>query len=252
MEPVAARIEGRGTPESAWETCAWLDALPEATADTVLLDARRLVVVAPHPDDEVLGCGGLIQAAAARGCAVQVISVTDGEACYPDHPHWSMDWLRDVRRRELADAMQVLGLDASHVTSLGLPDGAVAEHETALAAQLAACLRPGDIVVAPWVHDAHPDHDAVGRAARAAAERCGVRAFQYPVWAWHWLDPGTAEGPWSGAQRIAMCADSQARKQQAIAAFATQTGGREGLGRDPILPGHVLARFRRSYEVLIG
>jgi LmbE family N-acetylglucosaminyl deacetylase len=252
MDAVAVRIHGQGTLESAWDTCAWLDAVPSVEAQTVLLGARRLIVVSPHPDDEVLGCGGLMQAALAQGCAVQVVSVTDGEACYPDHPRWPVARLRDARRRELATAMQALGMDASHVTALGLPDGYVARHELDLAAYLAARLLPGDVVVAPWVHDAHPDHEAAGRAACAAARSCGARALQYPVWAWHWLDAAAQSGPWPGAQRIALCADSQARKQQAMAAFATQTGAVDDLDCEPVLPDHVLARFRRPYEVLIG
>lgn len=249
---VAPVIEGRGTPESSWDNCAWLEALPSVEADTVLLGARRLVVVSPHPDDEVLGCGGLMQSALAQGCAVQVVSVTDGEGCYPDHPRWPQARLRDARRRELASAMQALGMDPTHVSTLGLPDGSVARHEAELAAHLASHLMPGDVVVAPWMHDAHPDHEAAGRAAHAAAARSGVRALQYPVWAWHWLDPAAATGPWPSAQRISMCAASQARKQEAMAAFATQTGAVGDLDCEPILPEHVLARFRRPYEVLIG
>ncbi|MGN7837141.1 PIG-L deacetylase family protein [Stenotrophomonas sp. 22385] len=252
MDAVAVRIEGQGTPESAWQGCAWLEALPSVEADTVLLGARRLIVVSPHPDDEVLGCGGLMQAAAAQGCAVQVISVTDGEACYPDHPRLTPARLRDARRRELAVALQALGMDATHVTSLGLPDGAVARHETDLAAHLGARLSAGDVVLAPWIHDAHPDHEAAGRAARAAAASCGARSLQYPVWAWHWLDAQAPAGPWTSAQRIALCPAARARKREAIAAFATQTGEGEALGCEPILPEHVLDRFRRSFEVLIG
>lgn len=252
MDAVAVRIEGRGTPESAWQGCAWLSALPLVEAAAVLRDARCLVVVSPHPDDEVLGCGGLMQAALAQGCIVHVVSVSDGEACYPDHPTWPAARLRDARRRELASAMQALGMDATHVTALGLPDGGIAAHETELVSHLVARLSPGAAVVAPWVHDAHPDHEAAGRAAREAAARAGARFLQYPVWAWHWLDPAASAAPWPNAQRIVLDADAQARKQRAMAAFATQTGEVPGLDCDPVLPGHVLARFRRPFEVLIG
>ncbi|PAL05574.1 PIG-L family deacetylase, partial [Staphylococcus hominis] len=86
--------------------------------------------------------------------------------------------MRDARRRELAAAMQALGMDATHVTSLGLPDGAVARHEADLVAHLCTCVSPGDVVLAPWIHDAHPDHEAVGRAALAAAALCGARSLQ--------------------------------------------------------------------------
>ena len=78
------------------------------------------------------------------------------------------------------------------------------------------------------------------------------RRPRIPVWAWHWLDAEAPAGPWTTAQRIALGPDAQARKQHAMAAFATQTGKGEALGCEPILPEHVLARFRRSFEVLIG
>ncbi|MCC7633996.1 PIG-L family deacetylase [Stenotrophomonas rhizophila] len=249
---VVPRIEGQGILQADWDTSAWLDDLPCTEAGTLLQEVRRLVVVSPHPDDEVLGCAGIMQAAVANDIAVCVVSVTDGEACYPDQPLWPAARLRDARRRELAHAMRALGLDATHVLPLGLPDGRVASHEAELAAQLAAQSLPGDLLVAPWVRDAHPDHEAAGRAAQAAARGRGVRALQYPVWAWHWLDPHAATAPWPAAARIPMGPAALARKHQAMQAFATQTGAVDGLDCDPILPDHVTARFRRPYEVLIG
>ena len=76
MDAVAVRIEGRGTPESAWQGCAWLSALPLVEAAAVLRDTRCLVVVSPHPDDEVLGCGGLML---LQGWSADPISVARRE-----------------------------------------------------------------------------------------------------------------------------------------------------------------------------
>ncbi len=251
MGAVARRIAGQGTLQAEWEASRWLQALPERPASAVLHDARRLVVVSPHPDDEVLGCAGIMQSAAATGIAVHVISVTDGEACYPDQPLWPPLRLRDARRRELASAMRELGLDATHVTPLGLPDGGVTAREDELTQAVASQLVVGDVVLAPWVQDGHPDHEAVGRAALAAAEK-HVRVLQYPVWAWHWLDPNAVSAPWSAATRIPMTTAALQRKATAIRTFATQIGDVDGLNCDPILPHHVTARFHRPFEVLIG
>lgn len=252
MDAVTVRIEGQGNCEAAWEASTWLSELPVQTPSELLQSARRLVVVSPHPDDEVLACGGLMHAAAAQELPVCIVSVTDGEACYPDQALWPAARLRDARRLELARAVKALGLDATHVSALGLPDGDVITHEAALAAHLSAQLVPGDLVLAPWIHDAHPDHEAVGRATLAAAEARGCRALQYPVWAWHWLDPQARQPTWPSARRIPM--DEQARqcKLQALRAFATQTGEVAGLDCAPILPEIVLQRFQRSFEVVIG
>ncbi|MDY1034056.1 PIG-L family deacetylase [Stenotrophomonas sp. CFBP8980] len=246
------RIEGQGNLEADWAGSSWLSALPSTQAHTLLDGTRRLLVVSPHPDDEVLACGGLMQAALAQDVAVHVVSVTDGEACYSEQPQWPPERLRDARRHELAQAMRVLGLDATHVTPLALPDGGVTTHEADLAAHLSAQLMPNDLVIAPWIKDAHPDHEATGRAARTAASARGARMLQYPVWAWHWLDPAAPLSPWPTAMRIPMDAPFLTRKREAMQAFATQTGDVDGLDCPPILPAHVTARFHRPFEVLIG
>lgn len=89
MEDLAGRpIEGAGTPEAAWRAAPFLSALPRVTLPQLLQGSQRLVVVAPHPDDEVLGCGGLIAAARAAGMPVLIIALTDGEQAYPDEPGW--------------------------------------------------------------------------------------------------------------------------------------------------------------------
>src|SRR5580692_8282234 len=85
-----------GTPE-----CYWAALEPPAWSPR----AGPLVVVAPHPDDETLGAGGLIHTWAARhGLPVVIVSVTDGEAACPEIPN-----LAAVRRSELEAARRELG-----------------------------------------------------------------------------------------------------------------------------------------------
>lgn len=244
-------IAGGGIREEDWQRCAWLAGLPAGSVDEVLGRAPRLVVVSPHPDDEVLACGGLVQAALAARRRVCVLSVTDGEACYPGQAAWPPERLRRARRQELAEALAVLGGVRVTVLHLGLRDGGVGDEEDVLAVQLLASLQPGDLVLAPWVHDGHPDHEATGRAAVRAARLANATLLQYPVWAWHWLDPQAPEPPWPRALRLALPDAARLRKHRAIAAFATQTGAVPGLDCPPILPAGVLARFQRDYEVLI-
>jgi len=73
-----ATIHGQGSEERAWEHCDWLWQQPETALADLCAGVCRLVVVAPHPDDEVLACGGLLCAAAGIGLEVQVVAVTDG------------------------------------------------------------------------------------------------------------------------------------------------------------------------------
>ncbi len=132
-------------------------------------DVARLVVVAPHPDDEVLACGLLLAHAAELGLDVRVIAVTDGEAAYPDRDPFA---LAAVRRQEQRSAIEAVGLSPDVVHRLALPDGAVHDHVANVADAIRA--HRGDrnqrtMLVAPSIHDWHPDHEACGRAARSVA-----------------------------------------------------------------------------------
>jgi len=97
MDAVAV-IHGQGTPEHAWQTCDWLWQRECTALDSLLGGAGRVLVVAPHPDDELLACGGLMRLASDAGCRIQVVAVTDGEACYPDETWWTPSRLRQARR----------------------------------------------------------------------------------------------------------------------------------------------------------
>lgn len=250
LVPDAPRIAGEGIAEARWRASAWLSGLPVLAPGTWLEGRQRLVVVAPHPDDEVLGVGGLLAMAREAGIAVAVVAVTDGEACYPDLPAWTPEHTRAVRRRELAAALACLGVDADAITALDLGDGRVAAAEDRLVAALDRLLEPGDCLLTTWIGDGHPDHEACARAARAIAARRRVRRVEFPIWAWHWLEPTTAAQHWPGACRWPLTATARRAKARALACFRSQLD--TGVpGRAPILPSRVLARFRRGFELLL-
>ncbi|MGE6331602.1 PIG-L deacetylase family protein [Stenotrophomonas sp. NPDC077659] len=250
MVAVAA-IHGVGSDEQAWERCDWLWQQPETTLAELCAGVRRIVVVAPHPDDEVLACGGLLCAAAGIGLQVKVVAVTDGEACYPGEAWWTPQRLRHARRGELRDALADLAIDAGSIVHLGIADGKVNAHETALEDWLWQTLREDDLVLAPWRFDGHPDHEAAGRAAWHASRAAGCARLEYPVWGWHWLDPAWAHMAWEQPRLLDISAVA-ARKRGAIAQFRTQTGDVPRLHAHPILPAHVLIRFYRNHEVYLA
>ena len=92
---------------------------------------ERIVIVAPHPDDEVLGCGGLIQQAVAAGADVRVIYLTNGDhnqvafKLYSGRLHLGpKDYFKfgERRRTEALAATGLLGLPTNHLFFLGYPD----------------------------------------------------------------------------------------------------------------------------------
>ena len=100
----------RGTPAVDW--ARWLAGRAPDPAVTVPEGYRRLVVVAPHPDDEILGVGVTASRFAAAGVEVVVLAVTDGDASHPDSPTMSPRRLAGLRVEESRRACALLGLPA--------------------------------------------------------------------------------------------------------------------------------------------
>ena len=230
-------LEGPGTPEDRWRAWPGLDTLTRWIPDRPA--SGRAVVVAPHPDDEVLGPGGTIALLGQADTEIVLVAVTDGEASHPGRE-------ADLRRRrpaESAGALARLGIVPHTTHRLAHPDGAV--DETRLTMQLTEVVRPDDLFLAPWCRDGHPDHDRVGRAALAAGRRSDAKLMAYLVWTWHWAAPGDTV-PWSRACRVDIGPGVSGRKRLAIQSFTTQIAGPE-----PILPPAVLAHWSRAFEVFI-
>jgi LmbE family N-acetylglucosaminyl deacetylase len=236
-----------GTSEEAWKSASQLRGL----APLDVPQPRRVVIVAPHPDDEILGVGGFLQHMGARKTPVEVVAVTDGEASHPLAAAQGLD-LRAMRAEESARAFQRLRTPAPRVTRLGLPDGRVASQGDQLAQWLRSYLRHGDLCIAPWWHDGHPDHDACGAAALVATSAVRADLLGYLIWAWHWADPRGGDLPWDQCRRFDFDRRTAARKRWATRAFVSQT---QPLGPDhddtPLLPPQVVRRFWRSYEVFV-
>jgi LmbE family N-acetylglucosaminyl deacetylase len=233
----ARSLEGRGTDESVWLTCPELRRLDPCSIEPP--DSGRLVVIAPHPDDEVLGAGGTTATLGLQGARIVLVAVTDGEASAPDRA----EELRKVRPRESARAAAALGMTPSLSYALGLPDGRVRAHD--VEALLVSLLEPGDLVLAPWAHDGHPDHDEVGRAAQCACAEAGARLLAYLVWAWHWAQP--RELPWEKACRVELDDAVAERKRQAVRCFVSQLSGPQ-----PVLSFPTVRRLTRDFEVFVS
>lgn len=243
-----ARLSAQPVPEGGTPTQTWVDAglqLP----DLDLATCPELVVVGAHPDDETLGFGATAALLAGSGVRAQIVSATDGGAAYPELSLLQRYRLEQTRRSELREAAAALGLYAP--VSLGLPDGSVAAHEGRLVDLLLEILdgKPaGTWCAAPWRGDGHPDHEAVGRAAAAAAQQTGAVLVEYPVWMWHWARPGDDAVPWARARMTRLTAAALERKRRAARCFESQFTAPVP-GGDPVLPPAVLHRLLTVGEV---
>jgi LmbE family N-acetylglucosaminyl deacetylase/SAM-dependent methyltransferase len=229
-----------GTPAAAWRG-------PDRPADLrgLSLDGfDRVVVVAAHPDDESLGAGGLLAEAADRALEITLVLATAGERSHPGSPTHTADALAVRRRGEAEAALSILAPEARMVF-VDVPDGAVADAEDRLAARIVDVVGEageGTLVVAPWRRDGHPDHEAAGRAAAAAARRTDARLAEYPIWWWHWSEPSSA--PWLAMRRLPIGAAAQERHARAIAAHTSQVLPlSDAPGDEVLLNADMLAHF---------
>lgn len=220
---------------------AWLAVIEAARLPALVPDASPTLVVAPHPDDETLGAGGLIATLLAAGARVEVLCLTDGEA-----PSGVPDLALARRRRgERGGAMAHLGVEG--VTSLGLPDGELSNlGEGTLVGAIGDALGGSRRCVGPFAGDGHPDHAATGEACRRVCASREVELLSYPIWAWHWSE-ARADGFLRGGRILPLGPDEALRKRRAIGAYASQTSG-----DDPIIGSRVLAHFTRSFEVFLA
>lgn len=237
-------IDEPGTDERSWAAWPWLSTLPSAGL-AALAGVRSAVVVAAHPDDEVLGAGGLISVLAASRARLRLVAVTDGERSHRGHTTPAA--LGRRRTAETVAALRALGARAAEVVRLGLPDTGLARREDELTAALVPLVAGFDLCLAPWELDMHPDHEAAGRAARGATPAV---LYYYPVWMWHWASPADPRVPWDRALRIPLPPRAAARKRAAIRCFASQIQDR-GHGLGPVLSPGVIAHFTRAMEVLL-
>lgn len=181
------------------------DFIPYSTVTS--LPPGPVLVLAPHPDDEVLGCGGAIMRHVQAGDAVEVVVATDSDyGHFPD----GADAIA-MRRRESAAAAEVLGY--GQPAFWGLPDrhlqgsdGLVERIVRAIAARQVA------VVYAPSWWEVHPDHRALAAAAvdavRASPESLVLSMYEVGMP----LHPN----------RLLDITDLQDRKKAAIECFASQ------------------------------
>lgn len=187
----------------------------------------RTLVIAPHPDDESIATGGLLQRAIAAGGTVRVVFVTDG-----DNNPWPLRFLKKklritdtdraewgaLRREESRRALTALGAAGESATFLGYPDGVLARRaragDTRARDAVAAAIvdfAPSFLVV-PSSFDLHADHRTIAWFAHSVTPRPDI--VTYVV---HGHPPQDRL-----AFRLELSAEEAARKRAAIECHQSQ------------------------------
>jgi LmbE family N-acetylglucosaminyl deacetylase len=179
-----------------------------------MAESRNIVVIAPHPDDEAIGCGGTLCCHTARGDRVAAVFLTSGELGL-EHMRREEAWR--VREGEAEAAAEVLGL--ADLTFLRCPDWFVGEGVNDVAALLRPILAreaPQSIYL-PHDREWHPDHRAALGIIRAACRDSGIPApdlLTYEVWT-----------PLSEYDQVTDVTQVMARKLRAVRCYRSQLAG---------------------------
>ena len=219
------------------------------------------VVVAPHPDDEALGCGGLLALLRHTGRPVSAVLVSDGTMSHPASELFSGAARRAVREGEFRHALTILGGDATELLLLSLPDGRVPGSSAevgfdAAVSRLREFLeqQQAATVLVPWRRDPHPDHRATALLVRAALATMPrpPRCLEYVVWAWERAAPDDLPTAADNVRGFRLdIAAVVPQKQRAIAAHRSQVA--PGVFTDDaagfLLSEEMLAHFAGPYEV---
>ena len=201
--------------------------------ESLLTGSPRTLVIAPHPDDEALGCGGLIAALASRGGQARVVFVTDGGASHPTSPTWSRTRLAARREKEAEDSVRRLGLAEGDAIFMRLPDAAMPPPGSAEWARGVGVVRDvvdgfrPELALLPWRRDPHRDHRDCWTLADEALRVAGAEpaVLEYAIW----LDEfGSEEDRPQPGEMERLEFDVSAtlpRKRAAVAAHVSQLGG---------------------------
>jgi LmbE family N-acetylglucosaminyl deacetylase len=219
------------------------------------------VIIAPHPDDEALGCGGLLALLHQAGQPTAAVLVSDGSMSHPNSVTYSPEARRAVREAEFRHALTILGADATEPLLLRLPDSCV--PDTADAPGFAAAVeqlrefltqQQAATVLVPWRRDPHPDHRATAALVQAALAGLPQppRRLEYVVWAWERAAPDDLPTPADAIRGFRLdIAPVVPQKQRAIAVHRSQVA--PGVFMDDasgfLLSAEMLAHFAAPYEV---
>jgi LmbE family N-acetylglucosaminyl deacetylase len=198
-----------------------------------LSKSDKVLIVAPHPDDESLATGGLLQRIFAQKIPVRIVFATDGENNPWAQRYWEKRWQIGPderarwgrrRREEALDAIRTLGGGPDCARFLNLPDLGTTDLLMHGAPDLSVLIADEirdwvpTVALIPTMHDAHPDHSALSVAFSIALDSLGG----LPIRAWEYLvhEPGVSL-PYESV-KLLLSIEEVACKRRAILCHETQ------------------------------
>jgi LmbE family N-acetylglucosaminyl deacetylase len=179
---------------------------------------QTILIIAPHPDDEVLGCAGLIQKLITAGKEVHVIILSGGEASHNGCCPIDKQTLINERRQLSIKAAKLLNLSKEHLHFLNYPDGDIKfeNPETIQLKELIHTIQPNAIFV-PHDKEGWSDHiEAQNIIRKLISEETSTELYEYCVWFWYY---NSWNIDWKNGYLIKMNSAEHQLKNKAINAY---------------------------------
>jgi len=179
-------------PTKEFHTATTLSSMPLFAPEQVAKQFGTSLIIAPHPDDEALGCAGLIQYLLEQYTPVFVCFVTSGDASHPNSKKYPGKILAKLRENEARKSCEILGVQSSNISFLKQPDSLLNRLDRAeqqkLIGKLVTLLETNKIssLVVPWRRDPHADHKMSYMFGKEAVSKVNreVQLAEYPIWLW--------------------------------------------------------------------
>lgn len=180
---------------------------------------NNVLIVAPHPDDEVIGCGGLIARLVRLGRTPHIVVMTGGEGSHAGCCDTSKEDIVKARRRLTRNALTILGIPESYIHELNFADGNINgdDPEVKKLKQIISELKPQSIFMPHW-GEGWPDHVNTARIVEKIAPK-SAKIWEYCVWMWYYnvfrgLD-------WPHGRRLTMTPAEHSLKLKAMDAYVS-------------------------------
>lgn len=230
------------------------------TVDPNVQFSGKILVLVPHMDDAVLGCGGVL-AGLTEKHDVRLLYCTDGRGTIREE---DVDAIRGndddiglIREKETYTALGKLGYGPEQLGFLPFPEWHLAKHEEQLKREIRSRLESfsPDIVLAPSRFDKHVDHLALNRAAReilAASERPATLIEYFVYYQWKLLPSGDIRTYIKPERLFQVDIDNASDvKRKALDAFVSQTTCFYPWQHKPVLSDELLTKFSAGPEVFM-
>lgn len=185
---------------------------------------RNCVIVAPHPDDEIIGCAGLIQQLLSTGKRVDIIYMTGGGKSHSGCCDIDETTLIENRRNLAKKTAAILNLSQEQLHFLDYPDGGIAYEceETGKLNSLLKGLYPETVFI-PYKGEGWNDHIKTGEIVKSLLKNSNtttIDIYEYCVWFWYY---NTWDIDWKNARVVTMTKDQHRKKLQAIDTYIKPT-----------------------------